>query len=371
MTTQYVLLCRHGPHRNGSLTCVQDENEVVYPTEVVGARLRDQMETPRPGQEPMRLAQLWCADTPESKASLRRLTAVLGLTIDNSLSRAYDHSGVSIPVRFRSELKPQNAFDSSLDGALVKELRDELADRQGNAVLVVGHQPQLSWIADELLGGQGRRPWRHPPVPIDRAGLVCIQLQDGAWRHDRLAWAISFDDKEEAEKVREKIRLKMETAKLISGALALGLTVIFGVLFDSDQFGRLGDRRWTVQLAAALLLAAAVLYFATMYAYDGLLMPERFWGERRPLRSRRFRRSSRWLVDRPPSSAAWVLYQNMMRVWRNLFTTASFLVGAGITLLGYGALRLSPRLALTVGILVLLVIGFWVWWSRPVLGSED
>lgn len=70
-------------------------------------------------------------------------------------------------------------------------------------------------------------------------------------------------------------------------------------------------------------------------------------------------------------SPAWVLYQNMMRVWRNLFTTASVFVGMAITLLGYGALRLDPIPAVVGGVVLLLLTGTWIWWSRPVLGSED
>jgi hypothetical protein len=61
----------------------------------------------------------------------------------------------------------------------------------------------------------------------------------------------------------------------------------------------------------------------------------------------------------------------MMRVWRNLFTSASLLVGVAIALLGYSALRLQPWQVLVVGVPALLIVGLWVWWSRPVLGSED
>jgi hypothetical protein len=370
MMFRYVLLCRHGPHRKGSLTSVKVDGEDVYPTDAIGERLREQLNTTASSQN-MRLAQIWCADTEEAKGTLRRLLAALGLTPNDKLASAAGPLG-SVSIELKDQLKPQNSLQAGAEGELVKELRAGPSGQLGNALLIVGHQPQLSWIADELLRAHRGRLRRHPPVPIDRAGLVCVALDGGDHGRDKLAWAISFDDKEVAQQVREKIRLKMDTAKLLTGALTLGLTVIFGVLFDKDQFDGLGDRRWAVQVSATLLLVAAALYFATMYAYDGLLMPDRFWGERRPSSlSRRFKRSGSWLVDRPPSSAAWVLYQNMMRVWRNLFTSASLLVGAAIALLGYGALRLRPWPALAVGVPAVFIVGFWVWWSRPVLGSED
>ena len=360
--SSYVLLCRHGQHANGVLTTVTKDGESVYPIDAVGQRLREQLET-----EQARLETAWCADTAEARETLRRLLDALGFRPEDGLTRATDSQGSVISIEMKQDLSPRHAM---LAGGLAEELRRLRPGRPYAAELIVGHQPQLSWIADQLLGAHRGRLRRPPPVPIDHAGLVCITLVSGRRKREKLAWAISFDDKEAAEQVREKIRRKMDVAKLLAGALTLGLTVIFGVLFDKNQFDGLGERRWAVLVAAALLLAAAVLYFATMYAYDSLLMPERFWGERKPSSSR-FGRGADWLVDRPPSSAAWVLYQNMMRIWRNLFTTASVLVGAGIAMLGYAALRLQPWQVLAIGLPTLLVLTFWVWWSRPVLGSED
>jgi hypothetical protein len=367
--TRYILLCRHGPHRKGSLTKQQLDGEPVYPTDLIGERLREQLDNTRGGQARIRIAQIWVATTQEATATLRHLITALGRTSDDALTAAADGSGSKIPIRRMEELAPQHFLETPTEDNLVPQLRDCPHDHGGNATLVVGHQPQLSWIADRLL--RAGRLRRKPPVPIDRAGLVCIALEGRRHRRARLAWAISFDDQAVAQEVREKIRLKMDTAKLLTGALTLGLTVIFGVLFDNDQVAGLAERRWAVQASAVLLMAAAALYFATMYAYDGLLMPDRFWGERRPASQRRwFNRDRGWLVQRPPSSTAWVLYQNMMRVWRNLFSSASLLVGAGIALLGYGALRLKPWTALWL-VVPAVAIALWVRWSQPVLGSED
>jgi hypothetical protein len=364
--TRYILLCRHGPHEQGSLKQEQLDGESVYPTDLIGARLLEQLDNTRGGQEPIRISQIWVATTREATETLRRLIGALGFTADDKLTEAADGNGSKITIRHLDELTPQRFLQTPTEDDLLPQLRDGRQGHGGDATLVVGHQPQLSWIADGLLAAGRLR--QGPPVPIDRAGLVCVALEGG---RARLAWAISFDDREVAQQVREKIRLKMDTAKLLTGALTLGLTVIFGVLFDKDQFEGLGARSWAVQVSAVLLMAAAALYFATMYAYDGLLMPDRFWGERRPASRRRwFNRGRGWLVDRPPSSAAWVLYQNMMRVWRNLFGSASLLVGAGIALLGYGALRLEPGQALML-VVPAVVIALWVRWSRPVLGSED
>ncbi|WBO69753.1 hypothetical protein [Streptomyces camelliae] len=255
----------------------------------------------------------------------------------------------------------------------VEDLRQEISE--GRSVLLVGHQPQLSLLADEFLNhGRHLRP-RRPPVPLGRADVVCIAFKvdscaDKDGSRAELQWTISYDDSKAADQVREKIQRKMDTAKLLSGALTFGLTVIFGILLKQDQLQALGSRTWSVQAAAVVLLLAAVLYFATLYAYDSLLMPERFWGEQRGAGEVRSLRRS-WRVARPPSSAAWVLYQNMMRVWRYLFATATVLTASGIALLGYGALGFPAWLAIVLVLGLSAIVRAWTWWFWPLLGTQD
>jgi phosphohistidine phosphatase SixA/protein-S-isoprenylcysteine O-methyltransferase Ste14 len=341
---RYYLLCRHGPHRAGQLVRV---GEGEYPTAVVGERLREAIRDSSAPAIVVRAAV--CAPSDEAWETARRLVRAAKPGC-HPRRVDYLHEGSAGP--------PPGEVLAELDGAM----------EDGNAILVVGHQPQLSWLADHLLN-RSRRLFRQPPTPIDRAGLVAIRTSDGG--RGRLLWAISYDDSAVVEQVREKIQRKMDTARLLSGAVTIGLTITLGVLLDGAKLAALGDRAWTVQLSCAALLAAGLLYFATMYAYDSLLMPQRFWGERRPPDRRVPAWRGRWLVARPPSSAAWILYQNMMRIWRNLFTAASVCVGIGIVLLCYGALGLKPWSAIGGGAVILLVVSAWIRWSRPVLGSED
>jgi hypothetical protein len=129
--------------------------------------------------------------------------------------------------------------------------------------------------------------------------------------------------------VTDKVKSKMESAKLLSAVITLALTALLGVLLDANRWERLAQARASlgglpysgqtaVQVGFVLMLAALALYLLTMYAYDGILMPTRFWAER-PGRDqdagdgsssqsqrRRLvpRRASSWLPRRPPSSAA-------------------------------------------------------------------
>jgi hypothetical protein len=126
-----------------------------------------------------------------------------------------------------------------------------------------------------------------------------------------------------------------------------------------------------IQIAAGLLFVSLVLYLASMYSYDRLLMPDRFWGERRPRPTRRLDRGRGWLVQRPPSSTAWVLYVNMMRVWRGLFTPATVCVVAALLALAAVALHLTANQFILVAVPAAALVCALVLWFRPVLGSED
>jgi phosphohistidine phosphatase SixA len=350
--TYYALLCRHARHRGGALIQVETaDGAKEYPIDVVASRLKEQLQmTEPPGREQIRVREIRCASSDEAQETRDRLLGVL------------HKGGKGTAIELPDDRDDSPVTTAALQGLFVNPKADPR-----NAVLVIGHQPQLGRIADELMRTK-RRPWHPPPapVPLDHAGIVCIASESSDFADSWLAWAISYDDADAAEKVREKIIRKMDTAKLLGSLLVLGLTVIFGVLFDENQLNGLGERRWAAQAAAGVLLLAAVLYLATMYQYDSLLMPQRFWGET----SRRTNRS-RWLVERPPSSAAFVLYQNMMRIWRNLFTVATALMIAATILLGYAALHVDTWIVLLVGLPVGVVTSGWLYWSRPMLGSQD
>lgn len=245
----------------------------------------------------------------------------------------------------------------------------------GNAVLVIGHQPYLGWLSDALRRPQGRRGWwqeRHSrAVPLSRSEVVCLAFQKparpgGRQASGRILWTISADDSRAAEEVRGKIRSKMDTARMLSGVMTFALGALLAVLLNPDTWAKVTDR-WAVQIAAGLLLVALTLYLATMYAYDRLLMPDRFWGERRPRPGSR----NHWLVQRPPSSAAWVLYVNMMRVWRGLFSTATVCVVTALAVLAGGVLQVSWLTLTAIVLPAAAITTLLIYHFRPVLGSED
>ena len=195
----------------------------------------------------------------------------------------------------------------------------------GTAVLVIGHQPLLGWLAFRRLGDS---------IPIASSEIICIALQG---QRESPLWVLSPTDHQAIADLREKIRSKMGVAQALSGFITLGLTFLLGTLADKNRVEFLGVQIVTIAAAALLLFLAIVLYLATMYAYDALLMPRRFWGESPQGTTHR----PPWIVARPPSSAQWILYQNMIRVWSRLFTPATGMVLLALFFAAYAVV--SPK----------------------------
>jgi hypothetical protein len=84
-----------------------------------------------------------------------------------------------------------------------------------------------------------------------------------------------------------------------------------------------------------LLAFATGAFVVTMFFYDGLLMPVRYWApmpdEESWLARRRWYRLFGTGQDprRPPSSAATVMFHGMQRVWSALFVPAAVAAGLG------------------------------------------
>ena len=249
-----------------------------------------------------------------------------------------------------------------------------------DAPLLVGNDPLIGWVASQLT----RRG-----TPVARGELLCLVRQRGLGTRWRLLWTLSDDDETAAEAIRTKIKSKMTTAGAL-GTVIVGLTTF--LLQNSLQKH---PTLWQWLAFAALALSAG-LYFASLFLYDTLQMPPRFWSSRPPSRppessqapgqSQKARsrqaiwahlRHGRPTVARPPSSTARVLQASMMQVWNWIFTPATVLAGAGVACLALGAATHSRPLGLQLwhvlaAIVVLVAVaGTWVAWHRPNLGTSD
>jgi hypothetical protein len=236
--------------------------------------------------------------------------------------------------------------------------------------LLVGNDPLMGWVASRLT----RRD-----TPVARGELVCLVSERRAGTRWRLLWTLSDDGETEAEAIRTKIKSKMNTAGAL-GAVIVGLTTF--LLQNSIQKA---PTVWQ-WLALAALATSAGLYFASLFLYDTLQMPPRFWSSRFPSRPRdegRLHAISTRLrhghpsVARPPTSTARVLQASMVQVWVWIFTPATVLAGLGVACLALGASTDSDPVGLRLwqilsAIAVLAAVaGTWVAWQRPNLGAAD
>lgn len=214
--------------------------------------------------------------------------------------------------------------ESPLEKA-VKTGACQLVTEDKNAVLVIGHQPAVGWLASAFLGR---------PVPIAQSEILCIDLKDeGA---PLLMWAISAAG-DVVEELQEKIKSKMALANLLGGFITAGISVVVAMLSDSAKVGGLGVQAPVVFGAAFCLVLAVALYLRTMFSYDSLLMPIRFWADSALGMAHR----PPWIVARPPSGAHWILYQNMIRIWQWQFIPATTLALGGLFTL-WGGVALGP-----------------------------
>jgi hypothetical protein len=260
-------------------------------------------------------------------------------------------------------------------------LAAEAQPSEHGLVLLVANSPQIDWVAGELLS---------KPVAIGRGEVIGIsQHHRRRWWSIRkgrdLLWTIGPGEASAIADLRDKIRSKMDTAKFLGAFITALVTFVLGKRFDAHTDTALNAGLLNVQpmlwlITIVTLGLAALLCFAAVAYYDGLLMPVRFWeSSTHPSRLRLWLRGSSrasWLVRRPPSSAAWVLKQNMVRVWNRLVVAAMLMLGVALSAFfvltvvkpkNYGDLGRPIAAIILLGV---LACGYLVL-ARPHTGTQD
>jgi phosphohistidine phosphatase SixA len=376
--TKYILLMRHGGHEtkgpaDAPVRRLTDKGrkETAEVTKVLAQVLVEMKDGTDPS---ISIGAIWRAETQEAAKTAEVVTKTLG-----SLVKCTPEP---IPALAPLKFNPYRNTKTHVD--LAKELKELVTSKTNkNAILVIGHQPLLGWIAGELTATPIQKVIREAfswmisglglkSIPIARSELLCVAFEENGLRRQsrgHLCWVLSPYDEGAINDIKEKIKSKMEIAKLLSVFITTGLAFLLGSIVDEAKMRYLGDHIWAFHISAGLFLAGVFLYLATMYAYDRLLMPTRFWEEAPPEDPEK---RPKWLVWRPPSSALWVLYQNMMRIWRYLFTGATCAVILGLLFLAYAVFKPKEPFVF-VGIAVAGVILFAIYHKifGPKLGTQD
>ena len=399
---QYLFLMRHAEHENGHLT-KNASNHV----RAVAIRLSEWIHAEWRNQ-PDRTIRLWCTTparevqgtvdllTRDVVAEIRRLEVTAPQNYpfdgpDDPKKSSGPPNAVHERPAWTARLLPNSVTDKKDFGCELsayspdKEALERVCEWLGSplfgenqarrtaasAPLLVGNDPLIGWLALKL-SSRG--------TPVARGELICLVREPGGKRW-RLSWTISDDSEAEAEAVRAKIKSKTTTAAAL-GTVIIGLTTF---LLQNALQKEPSTWHW---LSFAALGVSAALYFCSLFLYDGLQMPSRFWAsvpppEAKPKERRRWflarLRYGKPSVRRPPSATARVLQTNMVQIWTWIFTPATILAGIGIALLAIGAtskgsddvLNVQPWHVLVAIAALGVLMTAWVSWHRPNLGTSD
>ena len=379
----WLLVMRHAKakpagHRSGQTTTPVDPAAVLdatglNETDQVGDALAETLDDLARTGTRVHVARVVHEDSAAAAATAEALATAYKKTA-GALAADYDERPDPLGARerwFRGLSGQATAAEvkvwlTEMEGRLTEPVRTELEQA---AVLLVGHEPGMSRLVSHL---QGRRLFRRPDVPaLARAELLALRRHGKRWQP---LWALTPRPKDDPAAqddigaITAKIKSKMDTAKVFGPFLTALLT------FVATQFASTPTQSpfwWPMVrgVSLAALGVAAVFYFMTLFWYDRLLMPTRFWSGARPRRDD----EPAVVMRRPPSSAVWVLYQNMQRTWRLLFVPATYATGVGIV--AFAAARIEPEgdgVWILVAVVLLAALGgLWGWLMRPVLGVQD
>jgi hypothetical protein len=283
---------------------------------------------------------------------------------------------------------------------LLERILNENVRPEENAVMIVGHSPQIDWLLHELVRPRFLSRLAYYRHSFASAEILCVDRRPQLWgiipRRGRVIWSLApTTDRETELLLRDKIKGKMESAKLLGSIVGAGAALVlagfhelaFGWPKTMDDFARwlrlphvpdLDDERLAFFGASIfLLMVASGLYWSAYLSYDRLLMPTGFWSSAEPPRPR-----WRGIVWRPPSSSLLIMYQNMQRVWFRAFIPATFATGSALVFLVYSAIIQQmvdalrnawiARLLFIIGfILLCAIVGISHWRARPLLGAQD
>lgn len=283
------------------------------------------------------------------------------------------------------------------------------AKGESRALILIGHQPQLTMIARALLDKSlQEKSWKKPwyklrkifpnnslpanVLPLGNSEIACIQLGP----HPRLLWLLTEKSNDLLVELKAKIASKYDVAKFFLGALVVGTGLTLG-----EAIWKLPEPIDKILAGCGAFAALVSLGFtaATLFSYDRLLMPQEFWlGDGNGRKSHRWSpvrrlrgthmegKPPRWTVSRPPSQAHLILFYEMVHTWTHFFIPAIVSAFAALGLLVVAMADKSitevsavepipiqwiPATLLGIALLAFAIgfIVFYLW--KPRLGFDD
>ena len=263
------------------------------------------------------------------------------------------------------------------DEALCEYLRCCMnEEKMTKAIMFVGHQPDLSFIARLLLS-----PKKLPAdtLPLGGSEVACLELGKGA----RLRWMLTEKSSDQLAELKSKIQAKYDVAKFFLGAFVVNT----GLILSTDIWSEaVWPNRVFAYLAVLSAGAALILTAATLFSYDELLMPSDYWGTAD--NAGKELKAPKWNVERPPCQQHVVIFYEMVHIWNFFFRYALLAAFASIAFFVLAVAYVEPPTLITDGVtlggvtleggLIILAVVFVLvalygiyQWKRPKLGISD
>jgi len=167
---KYLLLARHGRHESvgstfsGRKLSPEGERETVE----VANRLRSVLQELRdPSGSAVRIEAIWRADTSETLATSKVFQNALRDVIPRARLCVIDELGPQCFEPYRNT-KSHEALCERLSKTVLSQVA-------GNAILVVGHQPLLGWMAHVLTGKS---------IALGHSEVACVGIEESRLRKD-------------------------------------------------------------------------------------------------------------------------------------------------------------------------------------------
>lgn len=308
--------------------------------------------------------------------SLFRADAILSSESRHSREHAEIVSGLfrqPVPVLTATALTPHTAESEFSFAALRRETARTIDWPRAHVVLCVGHEPRLGQLALALTGTR--------PDPLQKGEMLSVEgdsweaLERGQARLGTRVQPTS-PDADEGD-LLPKIQSKMQTSALLAGFSSATFGV---VLTQSDYWAHWpagaawpsGPEGAAVGAGLVLLAVATLLFVVSIYMYDRLALPRRYWddeadGGDRDESGQRVCPQDRWRSFRRDRVRHGLLYAYMVWVWRFVFSVA-----VGMAMMGFLALVLHRGVwvvALIFVAAIVAVIAYYVRY-RPELGID-
>jgi phosphohistidine phosphatase SixA len=293
---------------------------------------------------------------------MRRPQAILCSSSKHAHQQATIASGLlpkGVPVIRVKALAPDTAGSQFSLAVLRREVDGAIKWRDVQNVACIGHEPKLSQLAQAMTGEMQGALGSGEVLYVEGDSWEALDAGRGRLALREIPAKARTDETEEA-KLLPKIQSKMQTSALLAGFTS----TVFGVVLTESAYWTpdlwtpwtVPGARWppsaldwraaSVAAGLACLALATLLFVVSIYMYDRLAMPRRYWVGGADTR----RRQDLWRRFRRDRVGSGLVYAYMVWVWRFVFSAA-----VGMAMLGFLALVLHRRVW-PVAVLFLLAI---------------